>query len=486
MRLMHLLRACVATLALVGAAAVDRPVLAQSGEPAGDATGITHVMNVGTMQTLFPSTVVPLPQGGGGGGFQDRVKTRETNFPDRSGKTLINVGTPYVNAIFGGLGEGAGISGGIELTTADALGDQFELYADALVSVRKYRQFEVGAIIGKEMDRGEVRFIYTRRTRDNLFGLGPLSDEDSFVDTPTGLLRSGETNYGRETRSIQAGYAHYFIKDKLSAGGYFDFTSTSIYEGDDDADPSIFSLYLPYLAFEAVAPVGAATFSAQLPGLTTGSRIYTYGVYSEADVRSNEKGLTQGFYGYVRYAGHHGKDSIGTFVGPVDFGWNQFTADVRGYIPLFSDKTSFAARFFSDLNSRRGTDVIPFYNLARLGGATSLRGFDTFRFYGEKSALFQLEIRRQLFPLPESKGGGGIDVNIFADGGEVWGLGYEPRADVIGLNYFKTLGQYSNDNFETDIGVGLTARLGKSFALRLDYGHSNETNRVKLNFSRGF
>src|SRR4051794_1903624 len=99
MRLTDTLRAFAAALALTGAAVV--PALAQSGPPAGDATGISRALGTGTLQSLFPQTVMPVPQAGGGtfAGFQDRVKTRETNFPDRLDKTLINVGTPYVNAI---------------------------------------------------------------------------------------------------------------------------------------------------------------------------------------------------------------------------------------------------------------------------------------------------------------------------------------------------------------------------------------------------
>ncbi len=488
MRLAYLFRAGVMALAVAGATAI--PALAQSGAPAGDATGITSVLSAGTNQSLFPQTVMPLPmpQGGGGfGGFQDRVKNRDTNFPDRQGRTLINVGTPYVNAIFGGLGEGSGLAGGLEFTTADALGKQFELYADAIVSTRLYRQLEVGMNIGKEKDRGEVRYIYTRRTRDNLFGLGPFSDPAPVFEPNTATFIGGETNYQRETRSFQAGYAHYFVENKFSIGAYVDYTSTSIYEGKDDADPSIFAQYTLFANdLQAVFPdVSEEFFTTQLPGLGTGSKVFTYGVYAEADYRSNDKGLTQGGYVYLRYAGHDGTDEVpAIFIGDTyDFGWNQFTADLRGYIPIFSDKTSIALRLYTDLNNTRGGDVIPFYNLARLGGGSSLRGFDTFRFYGANALLLQGEFRQTLYNF----GGDidkGIDLNIFGDAGQVWGLGYEPRRPVD--FDFSRLDDFDGDNYETDLGLGFTARVSKGFALRVDYAHSNEENKFKLSFTRGF
>jgi hypothetical protein len=485
MRLTNLLRAGVAALALVGAAGVGSVALAQSGEAAGDATGIARAINVGTMNSLFPQTVVPMPMpqsGGGLGGFADRVKQRESNFPDRSNKVLINAGTPYVYGIFGGIVEGAGLTGGVEFTTADLLGEQVELYGDALVSTRLYRRFEGGAIIGKERDRAEVRYVYTRRTRDNFFGLGPFSDDES-VESPTAAfeLLGGETNYDREIRQFQAGYAHYFVENKFSVGVYVDYASTSIYEGADEGEPSIFSLYLPYLAYETVFPASPEVFVAQVPGLS-GSKIATYGVYTEADYRNTDRGLTQGFYGYLRFAGHDGiDDDFNTLAGPTAFGWNQFTADLRGYIPVFSDKNSIALRFFTDLNDRRGADVIPFYNLAKLGGTSTLRGFETYRFYGEKALLFQGEYRREIAEFGEDRA---IDLNLFGDAGQVWGLGFEPRAPV--LFDFDRFDSYDTDNYEADLGVGVTGRFGTKFAIRIDYAHSNEKDRFKFTFTRGF
>ncbi len=488
MRLTHTLRAGAAALVLVGAAAADHAVFAQSGAPAGDATGISRPLGVGTMQSLFPQTVMPLPQGGGGvAGFTDRVKTRSTNLPDREGLTLINVGTPYVNAIFGGIPDGAGLAGGIEFTTADKLGSQFELYGDAIVSIRKYRRFEAGAVIGKERDRGEVRFRYTRRVKDNFFGLGPFSDQVPVVDPVFGPV-GGETNFDHEERAFQAGYSHYFDPNRWAVGVYVAYTSASIYEGDDDADPSIFLLYRPYTAIEAAIPVSEAVFSSQLPGLGAGSKVFSYGVYTEADYRNENDGLTKGGYAYLRFASHTGTDSsdLNTFVGPVAFGWNQFTADLRGYIPLFNNKNSLALRFYTDLNHNRGGDVIPFYELARIGGPSSLRGFDTFRFYGANSLFFQGEYRRTVYTWGDDEVSKGVDINIFGDAGQVWELGYDARVFQPSIPSFERSDSFDFDNYEADGGFGVTVRVSKGFALRLDYGHSNESNKVRLGFTRGF
>ena len=45
---------------------------------------------------------------------------------------------------------------------------------------------------------------------------------------------------------------------------------------------------------------------------------------------------------------------------------------------------------------------------------------------------------------------------------------------------------FDRHHFETDYGVGLQYRYSRQFTLRLDYGHSNESNKVWLSFNRVF
>lgn len=91
MRFQSILRAGAVVLALVGAAAVNRPALAQSaGGDAGDATGVVPTLRIGTIPSIFPQTVVPIPQAGFSGA-SDRVRTRSHNAPNREGVTIIGL-----------------------------------------------------------------------------------------------------------------------------------------------------------------------------------------------------------------------------------------------------------------------------------------------------------------------------------------------------------------------------------------------------------
>jgi len=462
--------AAAAALCLVAAA----PALAQDG---GRASNV-----------MFPIDIMAAPQGGGGGaaaGFQDRVRSFERNAPNRESFTLIGLdskdGSGHFNAIFGGIPEGAGLSGGLQITSGKSI-DNFELYGAMAFSVRKYQLYEVGAVVspGGEGWGADARFRYLRRPKDNFFGVGPESMVETGVNPVNGLLFGGETNYDLEQRSF-AGTLHYDFTKDLDIGVYVEHRSHSLYEGDDDGDPSIFAVYQPYYAGNPDIlfpdPNGSRPI---VPGLQEGTRYISYGAYLEYDARNNDDGLTKGGYVYARVASHDGTgDDDGT--GLHDVGWVQTTLDLRGYLPLFSDRTSLAGRFFTDLNDPKGGSFIPFYSLPRLGGNSSLRGFDTFRFTGSNSLLFQLELRQTVMRFGDDEDKG-LDVIAFGDAGQVWGHGFEVPAGSP-LNFGE---DFDSDFFEVDGGVGVAVRISKGFGIRADYAHSNEDDKVRLVFSWGF
>lgn len=468
----------------IGLAAVALSILAAVPALAQSSGTATNVM--------FPINIMSAPQGGGGGGaaagFQDRVRTIERNAPNRESFTLIGLdsshGSGHFNAIFGGIPEGAGLSGGLQITTGKSI-DNLEIYGAMAFSIRKYQLYEVGAVVspGGEGWGGDVRFRYLERPKDNFFGVGPESMIETGVNPATGGIFGGETNYFVEQRSF-AGTLHYDFTKALDIGVYVEHKSHSFDEGDDDDDISVFRLYQPYFhgaVPRQIDPLGAPPL---VPGLGD-SRYISFGAYLEYDKRNNDEGLTKGGYVYARVASH---DSTGDADDPdfSDFGWVQTTFDLRGYVPLFGNRTSIAGRFFTDLNDRKGGSAIPFYSMPRLGGNSSLRGFDTFRFTGANAALFQLELRQTLKRFGDDDNRG-LDVILFGDAGQVWGHGYEIPGGVTIPGYDLNFGEdFDSDNFEVDGGVGLGVRISKGFGVRFDYAHSNEDDKVRFVFSRGF
>jgi hypothetical protein len=299
------------------------------------------------------------PQRGGVGGFSGRFSAYERNAPDREDRTHINVGNEHVNAIFGGIGQGGGVGLGVQLTTADDI-PGVELSAAAIVSTKLYRQLEADAYfpsVGGEDTHADVRFRYRRRTKDNFFGIGPdvgptaLNFEipgagPVFIEIPPSSSEDYETNYDLEQRQTSASLFHDFT-DRFQAGVYVQYVSSSVYEGQDDADLPIGTFFVPFgvPVFTVLPPpTGGLLFRFPVPGLFTGSKILSEGAYAEFDARTKDEGLPQGFYAYARVANHDGLGEIDRpptvfpFPFPVipgfddffpsnlnDFGWVNFT-----------------------------------------------------------------------------------------------------------------------------------------------------------------
>lgn len=383
-----------------------------------------------------------------------RVKSYDRNVPRRENLTgfkLVN----HVNGLFGGFEQGAGFGFGVELTTAESI-PGVELRARMLTSTKFYRKGEVGLNIPKlvsEKSNVEVYFTYLRRTKDNFFGIGPRTT-DAF-----------ETNFDLEQRSVTGAF-NFDLTKRLQAGIYARHANTATYRGTDDKDQPVDLLFTGNR--NTNQPLRFA------PGLKTNTDIFSFGAYTEFSGRNDEHGLTRGGYFYGRLAGNTGTGSRS-----AGYGWTDVELDGRAYIPLGSDKTSFAVRAYADLKKPYGdNDLIPFYDLAVLGGRSYVRGFDNFRFRANSLLLFSVELRQTVWKQKETRG---VDIVGFGDGGQVWG---DQRPNLPAG--FRGNDEFKSSNWRFSTGFGLQYRYNKDFAVRLDYAHTNEKNKIYFSVSHGF
>ena len=144
------------------------------------------------------------------------------------------------------------------------------------------------------------------------------------------------------------------------------------------------------------------------------------------------------------------------------FRFNRFALDARGFVPLGNPQRLVALRlrgFFDDpLN---GAEV-PFYLQESLGGSHTLRGFDSFRFRGEKVLLGQVEYR--WLPAPP------VELAVFYDIGTVAGPGEDLDLDELKSNW----------------GIGLRIKNFRTTLIRVDYARSFETSRLMFRVSPAF
>ncbi|HEX8163454.1 MAG TPA: BamA/TamA family outer membrane protein [Pyrinomonadaceae bacterium] len=383
------------------------------------------------------------------------VKLRERNFPERSTRTAIGFGSPYVSAVFRGMRQGAGQTLGVEFSTADKI-PAVEFRATAQVSTKLYRVFEVEAYVphlGDSKTHADIWFNYSRRTEDNFFGIGPR------------VSRALDTNYSLEERSFNAGFFRDFTKS-AQAGVYLRRRNSRAFRGEDDTEAAVDLLFSGNPA--------AAPASRFLPGLNTTADIFSAGAYASYDRRDTSRGLTRGGYLYGRVATNDGL-SRSTF---SDFGWFETELDARGYVPLGGDKTSLALRTYAWLKDPRGGSQIPFYDMAFLGGRTYVRGYDSYRYFGNNLLMFTTEIRQTVWSKSERRG---VDVFAFGDAGQVWGDNRSQTDATVLRN-----DRFSSSNWRASVGGGAQYRFSRAFALRAELGHSNEGNKFYLSFSRGF
>ncbi len=388
-------------------------------------------------------------------GRGDRAQSRDRNAPRRENMQAIKIAGKHVNALLSGFEQGAGFGFGIEFTTADSI-PGVEFRAKLLTSTRFYRRFEGEMFfpnLGDEKTKASVWFNYVRRTRDNFFGLGPRTPE------------AAETNFATEERSYNASLYRDFAKG-VQAGIYARVSNIAAYRGEDDNDPEIDTLFSNK---PTVTPV-----TRFLPGLHTNAKVFSYGAFAEFDMRNNERGLPKGAYGYARVASFNGLKN--DFFD--DFGWNEIELDGRVYIPIGSDFTSLALRAYTDLRDPKRGSQIPFYEQAYYGGRSHGRGFRNFRFRGNNVLLLSVEPRQTIWKQEEDRG---LDVIVFGEGGQVWGDNRSATNPLILAN-----DKFASENWRFGIGGGIQYRWNKSLAVRIELGHSNETNMVFFSLSRGF
>ena len=418
------------------------------------------LMPTPTPQITGPSGPTPSrPTGPTSSRPTDRVKIREYLAPWwPENYAAIRIGPKYINGVVGSIDQGLGVGFGLEFTTADKF-SWVELRALALTNTLLFQRFKLEAYfphIGDERTHANVWVNYLLATQWNFFGLGPRTPQE---------LR---TSFQLEQRSIN-GILHRNFTDRFKAGVYAGLANAGATNGNNG---NVSNINTFFSGFPTVTPI-----TAWAPGLNMNSEILYYGLYGEYDRRSIERGLTRGFYLFGRFGSYDGLDN-GAFFN--DFGWTWALLDGRAYIPLGSNKTSFAARAFASLENPKRGSQIPFYYESFIGGRLYLRGFRTFRFRANNALVLSAEPRQTIWAMNE-RNTRGLDIHVFGDGGQVWGDNRSNTNPVVLANK-----SFSSIKWRFGVGGGFTYRHNRAFAARIELGHSNESNLLYFSLSRGF
>jgi outer membrane protein assembly factor BamA len=363
-----------------------------------------------------------------------------------------DLGTKYVRGIVGGFEHGAGIDGGVQFTSANAI-PHFELRAAALTSTTLFRRFDLEAVINiGNRNHADVWFSYMQRQND-FFGIGPLTSN------------SIKNSFATDQRSYQ-GSIYRDITAHLQGGVYTQVMNSHSGSGNSKKDTPI---------TEGFSGTPDESVERWIPGFLSTTQILSYGGFVEYDTRDKSVDLTRGVDLYGRVASRDGMNNHAAF---ADYGWLEAEYDARGYIPLGSSRTSLALRSRGQFENPKGGSQIPFYDLSYLGGREYVRGYQSYRFRGNNVLILSTELRRTVY---KKTNGRGVDVFGFADSGQVWGDARSSTDPAIVAN--QTL---RSSNWQSGVGGGLQYRHSRGLAARLEVGRSNEGSRIYASMSRGF
>ena len=356
---------------------------------------------------------------------------------------------------FGTPSPGSGIGAGLRFFKSKTGGAPLALESSFLNSTRNYRlldlqfgrfdriapeffvgppdfgaPFEFGEPGPRQVDRSRYFLYADLRYRyfpqEDFFGLG----NDSLPDR--------RTSYLEESYSVEA-VAGYQVTPWLAAAFRMGPRGYNIEPGTDKRFPTVQDLF-----DDSAAPglAGQPNFL-----------FYSAGIFVNLTDRPGNphKGGVLGV-------------SLGRFddVDTNSYNFLQWSVDARGYLPLGSPQRVLAVRAYTSNASADSGSRVPFYLQATLGGNSTLRGFEEFRFRGHNLVYLSSEYRWE--PAPA------LELALFYDTGKVY-------PDGVDLTF---------DHFKSSIGAGIRVKTTRRTIVRFDVGRSSEGTRVQLRFGPSF
>jgi outer membrane protein assembly factor BamA len=148
------------------------------------------------------------------------------------------------------------------------------------------------------------------------------------------------------------------------------------------------------------------------------------------------------------------------------FRYGRYAVAVHQYVPVFFFPKTRRLVFRANLEQvtpMLGGDTVPFYQLPRLGGQRSLRGFVSDRFQEEGALLFTAEYRYPIWNTRDATSGG-LDAVFFVDTGQV----------------FESFGNVAVPAFRTSVGGGFHVLNSEGVSARFEVARSVESTQVIL------
>ncbi len=354
------------------------------------------------------------------------------------------------------IARGSGVAPGVRYWKPELVGP-IDVMGSAFYSWRRYQHYDLN--VGLIPNRGK-RIPSRSFETDGIEQLGDI-DRDKFSRFKLYVSgryrdRTDEAFYGPGPDSLKEDRTHYRVKDvlfetvtgvQLTGKIGFTFKAGLLQHSlaDGRSEPSLWEAFSP-----------GSLSDPGLPGQENPPNYWRYHTSFLLDFRDDpgvpHKGIMIAF-GWEKF------DNINTL---NLFNFHRFGMDVRGYIPLGSRQRVLALRAVGVNSDPASGNQVPFFLQPSLGGGESLRGYDAFRFQGDKMILLQGEYRWEASRR--------IELAFFGDTGTVANQG-----ERLSINKMKS-----------DAGIGFRVKSSRATLFRLDVARSNEGYKLQLRFSAPF
>jgi Omp85 superfamily domain len=295
-------------------------------------------------------------------------------------------------------------------------------------SVYGYKRAEAEFVAPRLFDRrGHLSIIggWRDATQVGFYGLGP----DTSVDD--------RTSYGFKEGYGSALLTVWPTRKLLMLRGGFELSRWSP-ESARGSFPPIETVYTP----------------ATLPGLgATTTYAHSQGTVG-LDWRPAPAYARRGGFYAVTAHDYHDKDDR--------FGFRQVDYELVQHVPILREAWVISLRGLAETTFRRDGQEIPYFLLPHLGGGSTLRGFDSWRFRDQNKLLLQAEWRIMANRF--------MDTAVFYDAGKV-----AARPSDLGFN-----------DLQHDYGFGARFHTPFLTALRVEVARSRETTRLVVSTSPVF
>ena len=338
------------------------------------------------------------------------LRIQKANFP----RNIFVRGWHQFRPLIGGMPSGSGFVVGPGFVNGLDR-ENFDFEANARVSTRGFTTFDA-QVNFPTVRSGAPVLAYARAEARNLtelrfFGLGPDS------------VSSNRLTYELQDRTFETGLRAQLGRfvEIYGRGGIL---AAEVRGGT--GDNPIFDVFPPEL----------------VPGFGGKTNYVVYGGDVTVDLRD------EGFppVGVVFKVGAHRYEDTTT----DQFDFDHVVGEVQGHIPLGFRNRRLALRVRSAHSMGRDGGEVPFYLMETIGGGSTLRGFDEFRFREPRNILINAEYRWEVWTY--------VDFTLFYDAGKVF-------SDFDELNF---------DGLESAYGFGIRTHAPGGFLLRMDVASSSE------------